>query len=362
MAKRAALILSGGKSRRFQTQNQEWQDKALAQLDGKPMLIHVIEKVQSVTDEIAVCVNNQERKDTYEKTLKEQGFLNIKLVVDEKMGNINGPNLAITSGLRSIQADYCLTLPCDMPFLVPEVAEYLFSQEEGVEVVVPMWPNGRLETLMMVLERKSALEISETLCVLNRPRSDDIPRGASKVQLVSPLKEIKGLDPEFKSFININSKEDLNQLQTRRSLGPVKENLQLSLGILSISDLRILRESSRMLKEDKILDAQKALAFSASNFEICDSFYWAALAQENLGATLLTLSKKQSKSKASAPLEVKGKEAYMRAAKNFRREARIYESNRCLLLAELALADKTWCESLAIGKAGHAHRWPKKAN
>ena len=79
------------------------------------------------------------------------------------------------SGLKAVQADFCLTLPCDMPFLKPAVADYLFGEAEGFEVAVPMWPNGRLETLLMVLERQSGLEITETLCKLNRPRSDDIP-------------------------------------------------------------------------------------------------------------------------------------------------------------------------------------------
>ena len=126
-----------------------------------------------------------------------------------------------------------------------------------------MWPNGRLETLMMVLERQSALEITETLCMLKRPRSDDIPRGASKTLLVSPVNHIKTLDPELRSFININSKEDLNRLQTRRSHGPVKENVKLNLGVLSISDLRLLREGAKMLHEGKFLDAQKIFAFCA---------------------------------------------------------------------------------------------------
>ena len=85
-------------------------------------------------------------------------------MVDEKISHISGPNVAIMSGLKAVQADYCLTLPCDMPFLQPKVAEYLFNEAEGFEVVVPMWPNGRLETLIMVLERPSALEITETLC------------------------------------------------------------------------------------------------------------------------------------------------------------------------------------------------------
>ena len=177
MTKRAALILSGGKARRFQTQNQSWQDKALAELAGKPLLVHAVENVQGIVDEIVVCVNDEERKAKYAEILKEHG-LNAKIVVDEKIDHISGPNVAIFSGLKAAKADYCLTLPCDMPFLKPEVADFLFNSAEDFEVAVPMWPNGRLETLIMVLQRQSSLEITNTLCRLKRPRSDDIPRGA----------------------------------------------------------------------------------------------------------------------------------------------------------------------------------------
>ena len=193
MVKRAALILAGGKARRFQSEGEDWQDKALAELVGKPLLIHAIQNVQGIVDEVAVCVNDEERKAKYEQILKKTALTSVKIVVDEKINHISGPNVAIASGLKAVQAYFCLTLPCDMPFLQPKVAEYMFSQSEEFEVVVPMWPNGRLETLMMVLERPTALEIVETLCLLKRPRSDDIPRGASKILLVSPVNHIKTL-------------------------------------------------------------------------------------------------------------------------------------------------------------------------
>jgi molybdopterin-guanine dinucleotide biosynthesis protein A len=360
MVKRAALILAGGKARRFQTIDKTWQDKALADLAGKPLLIHAIQNFQGIVDEIAVCVNDEERKTKYEQILKNHALTNVKIVVDEKISKISGPNVAIMSGLKAVQANYCFTLPCDMPFLQPKVAEYMFIQTEGFEMAVPMWPNGRLETLMMVLERQSALEITETLCLLKRPRSDDIPRGASKTLLVSPVNNIKNLDPTLKSFININSKEDLNRLQTRRSHGAVKENVQLNVGLSSISDLRLLREGAKMFDEGKVLDAQKVFAFSASNFEVCDSLFWAALAKENLGEALLTLSHKQSESKPGAILDVQGKEAYLQAAKNYRLEAEFYDNNFCLLLAERALVDKAWCESWAMGKQSHANRYSRK--
>ena len=360
MVKRAALILAGGKARRFQTIDKTWQDKALAELAGKPLLIHAIQNFQGIVDEIAVCVNDEERKKKYGQILKKHALTNVKIVVDEKIGQISGPNVAIMSGLKAVQVDYCFTLPCDMPFLQPKVAEYMFSQTEGFEVAVPMWPNGRLETLMMVLERQSALEITETLCLLKRPRSDDIPRGASKTLLVSPVNNIKNLDPTLKSFININSKEDLNRLQTRRSHGLVKENVQLKVGLSSISDFRLLREGAKMFDEGNVLDAQKVFAFCASNFEACDSLFWAALAKENLGEALLTLSHKQIESKLGAILDVEGKEAYLQATNNYRLEAEFYHNNFCLLLAERALVDKAWCESCAMGKQSHAHRYSRR--
>jgi hypothetical protein len=247
-----------------------------------------------------------------------------------------------------------------MPFLQPKVGEYLFNQSKGFEVVVPMWPNGRLETLVMVLERQTSLEITNTLCRLRRPRSDDIPRGASRILFVSPVSHIKKLDPELKSFININLKEDLTRLQTRRSYGPVKENIQLIRGALGASDLQLLRKGAVMLQENKLSDAQEIFASCASNFEAIDSFFWGGIAEENQGQVLLNLSHNQSNSDLAVELDFAGKEAYLRAANNYRIEAKIFESNRCLLLAERAFADKAWCESWVMGKTGHMHRYPPK--
>ena len=360
MAKRAALILAGGEARRFQTIYKTWQDKALAELSGRPLLIHAIENVQGTVDEIAISVNDEERKAKYEQTIKKYAKTNIRIVVDEKISHISGPNVAILSGLRALDADFCLTLPCDMPFLKPAVADYLFKESEGVDVAVPMWPNGRLETLVMVLQRHSALEIADTLCRLKRPRSDDIPRGASKNLFISPVNHIKTLDPELKSFININSKEDLNRLQTRRAEGTVTENLRINLGVFSVSDLQHLRGGATMLQEERFSEAQSTFADYACNFEFSNAFFWAALSGENQGDALLKLSQNEVESKESVERDFEGKEAFLRAANNYRVEAEIYEENRCWLLAERARADKAWCESWVMGKHSHAHRYPSK--
>ncbi len=360
MTKRAALILAGGKARRFQSIDKTWQDKALAELSGKPLLIRAIENIQDVVDEISISVNDVHRKEKYARTLKEHALTNIKIVVDEEISGISGPNVAIMSGLRVLKADFCLTLPCDMPFLNAAVAEYLFKEAADVEVAVPMWPNGRLETLVMVLERQSGLEIVETLCELKRPRSDDIPRGASKNLFVSPVNHIKTLDPELKSFININFREDLNRLQTRRAEGAVTENHRVNLGVFSVSDLQHLRGGAKLLQEDRFSEAQTTFAECASNFEFSNAFFWAAVSEENQGEALLKLSQRELEPKVAVEQDFEGKEDFLKAANNYRIEAEIYEENRCWLLAERARADKAWCESWVMGKHSHAHRYPSK--
>lgn len=296
---------------------------------------------------------NTSRLEKYAKT-------NVQIVVDEEIGGISGPNVAIMSGLRAIRADFCLTLPCDMPLMKPDVAEYLFREAVDVEVTVPMWPNGRLETLVMVIKRQNGLEITETLCKLKRPRSDDIPRGASKILFVSPMNHLKTLDPELKSFININFREDLSRLQTRRAEGAASENLRVNLGVFAVSDLQQLRGGTKMLQENRFSEAQSTFAAVASNFEFSNAFFWAALSGENQGDALLKLSRRELDTKEAVERDFEGKDAFLRAANNYRIETEIYEENHCWLLAERAQTDKAWCESWVMGKHSHAHRYPSK--
>ncbi len=219
MKERAALILAGGKARRFQKDFCEWQDKALARLSGKPLIVHDFESVNEVVDEIVICVNDETRKARYSKILSEYNIKDVKIVADEKISHISGPNVAIHTGLKFIEAAYCFTLPCDMPMFKPAVIEYLFNNAKNCDVLVPMWPDGRLETLTAILKTSSSLNITNALCHLRRPRSDDIMRGALDVHFISPLYRIKALDQRLESFVNINCFDDLTKLQTRKIKG-----------------------------------------------------------------------------------------------------------------------------------------------
>jgi molybdopterin-guanine dinucleotide biosynthesis protein A len=345
MAKRGAIILSGGRSERFRRSQTTWHDKALVELLGKPLLVHAVENVREVVDEIVICVNNEKRKVQYSEVLKRHSIKNTRLVVDKQSNQLGGPIVGILTGLLAIKADYCFSLPSDMPLLQPKIIDYLFNSIEDARVVVPMWPNGRLETLNMVLKKNDVLEIAKTLCQLRRPRSDDIVRGSLNVLLISIVGELRAIDPKLKSFININSPADLDRLQPRQAQGPIAKTLRLNLGDLSISELLRLQNASKLLNENKFLKASKTYSSCAIELENECSCFWAAISRENEAKSLLNLSKQQSEQQIATEQALRSKEAFKKAVNNYDSEAKIYENAHAIFLAERAMSNKEWCSS-----------------
>lgn len=337
MVCRAALILAGGNAKRFQAVDQPWIDKALAQVNGKPLLVHVVENLKGTVDKIAVCVNDHQRAATYTHLLEKHGTGGVKFVVDKKDSQVKGPLLAITSGLTAVDANYCLIVPTDMPFIKPEVANYLFKACVGYEAAVPMWPDGTIETLLMALKRNSCLEIAQSLLALNRANADAILRAAGTLHLVSPLKEICGLDPELQSFININYQEDLANLKTRSIEGQVRDDVCFDKGKMRLGQLEQLREAQKQLAEGRCYEVQNGLASLASCFEANCNYFWAAVSEEKLAEAQLGRAKTAI-----------AKQTYMRAAGNYAKEATLYEVKGCTTLAERANSDRAFC----LGKIG----------
>ena len=99
--------------------SQPWQDKALVEVNGKSLLVHVIENLKATVDEIVVCVNDEQRLTQYKQLLEKQAIENVRFVVDQQGSPVKGPLLAIASGLQTVNAEYCLIVPTDMPFLKP---------------------------------------------------------------------------------------------------------------------------------------------------------------------------------------------------------------------------------------------------
>ncbi|MEM0049959.1 MAG: molybdenum cofactor guanylyltransferase [Candidatus Bathyarchaeia archaeon] len=341
---RSAIILAGGQSRRFQDGSGQWVDKALAVLSGKPLLVHVIERVKPVVDEIIICVNEASRGEHYLKILKDYSITDVKTCVDMRFSRVQGPFVAIATGLKKAISEYCMVLPCDTPFIKPSVIDYLLRLVEDADICVPTHPNGKIESLMFSCNREKAARNAETLCLLGRSKPIDIIRASSKIKFVSTISELKKLDPDFRSFININFRSDIINLPTRApEEGPIIRSIDLRLTQPSTRDLEFLGKIAKKYEDEDYLDIADPLLEIISAIEEKGIYFWAGVLWETEGNIFRRLASLDSKLDIKKEYYVKSKVAFEKAAGNFASEAEIYRREQIKFLFECANEDKVWC-------------------
>ncbi len=194
----SALILAGGRGSRL-----GYREKALMDINGKPLLAFVIESLKKVVDNIIISV-----RDKAQGELLESRFPGFAFAYDTHKNT--GPLAGILSGLLSCRDEFCFIAACDMPFINDKVVKMLFQKSEFHDAVIPQWEDGFLEPLhavyrckSMIIETKKAIDSGETIILA--------PVFKLKVNYVG-TEEIKKLDPDLKTFMNINTPEDMQQI------------------------------------------------------------------------------------------------------------------------------------------------------
>lgn len=185
------LILAGGTSRRM------GQDKAFVQVEGVRLLDYVYGTCRELFSEIIIVTNQPHQFIEYQTPV----------VTDEIPGT--GSLGGLYTGLKQASNDHSFCVGCDMPFLKPELIAYLIEKRLKSDVVIPRTEAG-LEPLHAVYSKH---------CI--KPIKKFIARGDLKIPNFFPEvrvryceeEEIKRIDPALISFMNVNTKKDLFQIQ-----------------------------------------------------------------------------------------------------------------------------------------------------
>jgi len=197
-SRRTAIVLAGGESSRFGS------NKALQVLAGDPLVCHVVEHLSHVIDEILIIIGWDESGAEYEAILPSQ----VRVMNDEQERKT--PLMGIVSGLRAARSEYTLVSACDIPFVNEEVIELLFRCASGVDAAIPRWKTGHIEPLEAVYRTASTLQAAlETLVPSDQPLRRMIGR-LSRVAYVSVENEISKIDPDLRTFFNVNTRQDMD--------------------------------------------------------------------------------------------------------------------------------------------------------
>jgi len=187
-------IQAGGRSKRMGT------DKGLALLAGKPMIEHVIERVNGLGDEILITSNDR----------ASYAYLGCPLVSDAEPGAGALPGLQ--TALSAAKGELVLVVACDMPLLNRELLAYQLQQavETGADVVVPMWQAFH-ETLHAVYRRQPVLAAASAALAQGKKRMISFYDGV-RVAIV-PASVVAQFDPAGHTFFNANTPAELAEAE-----------------------------------------------------------------------------------------------------------------------------------------------------
>ena len=188
-----AVILAGGKSRRFGV------DKSTTKLGDKTLIEHTIFKIEKKFSEILIISNNQEIK--VDKK-------NVFVLKDCIQGQL-GPLVGVLSAMKWIETnnkkyDWVATFPCDTPFfdisIIDEVKRFSKKNNKKLYFIKSGKKRHNIFGLWSI-QLKDILEKD----INNNFRK--VEEWADKIGL-----ETINIDHgKFDSFLNINTKEDLEE-------------------------------------------------------------------------------------------------------------------------------------------------------
>ena len=190
-------MLAGGESSRFGS------SKALAILAGRPLVSHVTWRLSEVVDEIIVIIGYGESRGEYEAVLPRT----VRVMNDEQEGK--SPLIGIVTGLGAASSNYALVSACDIPFVNEKVVELLFQRASGADAAIPRWRNGDIEPLEAVYKTASTLRAARATLVPSGLRLREMIRKLAQVVYVSVEDDVGRVDPDLRTFFNVNTKEDM---------------------------------------------------------------------------------------------------------------------------------------------------------
>jgi molybdopterin-guanine dinucleotide biosynthesis protein A len=183
------VILAGGQASRM-----GGQDKGLVQLNDKPLIEHVIERLSSQTSQILINANRN--LDTYQQYGE---------VFRDQFEQFPGPMGGIHAGLINAKTDWVGFVPCDSPLISNDIVER-FCREVTAETEILVAHDGDHQQPVFTLYHKSVLDRLTAF----------LERGDRKIILLYNECNTKYVDfsDSPQCFVNLNTPEELAQFGT----------------------------------------------------------------------------------------------------------------------------------------------------
>lgn len=189
-----AILLAGGKSSRFGS------NKAVANFGGETLAAYCITSLLEVFSKVTVVA-----KKPVELGLRPGE--RVRFVYDDAPEH--AAMIGLLGGLKHSDRTINYVTACDMPGIVPELIETLYTLARGMDCALRCDENCRLQPLGGFYS-KSALYKIQSFVAAGNLRMSSLLGDLTVAKL--PFTAISTLDPNFRSFQNVNTCEDMSQV------------------------------------------------------------------------------------------------------------------------------------------------------
>ncbi|BAL81317.1 molybdenum cofactor guanylyltransferase [Caldisericum exile] len=183
------VILVGGKSRRFGS------DKFFLTINGNLIFERTYRILKDVFQKEPVFVGRQAPIKNYE-------------FIEDLIPNL-GPIGGLYTAFNYFNTDFVFLTACDMPFINREVLKFMMENlDRNTYACVPKLENGYIEPLFAFYSKKLLPKIERNIEVNNLKLRSLLDENVQYVY----SDEIKSIDPELLTFLNINTKNDFDKI------------------------------------------------------------------------------------------------------------------------------------------------------
>lgn len=189
------VILAGGRGRRL------GRDKATLEIGGETLIERAVRRMSSLADDIVVVARPGQRWSSWLDAAEARSV--------PDLWPYSGVLAGIAAGLLAARRNWCFVMACDMPFVNPDLVRQMLSASLESDAVVPRLDVG-VEPLHALYHRRCLPALLDALAQGRR----------RIISFHGPLRihyhdtaAFAQIDPEHRSFFNINTPEDVIHAQ-----------------------------------------------------------------------------------------------------------------------------------------------------
>lgn len=181
------VILAGGENRRMPVL------KAFIEVNGEKIIERNLKIIKKLFKEIFIVTNQPEA----------YLYPGIPLLGD--IYNVRGPMTGVLTSLLNSSTHWVFISACDMPFINEHLIRYMAAKRDNYDAVAPML-KGKIEPLFTFYSKRLISYMEKAIIAGKTGLQDFLDNKRVKYVITE---EIKNIDPGARSFININTPEEI---------------------------------------------------------------------------------------------------------------------------------------------------------